>query len=440
MKKPEQRPSNLCMAPWTHTYISPQCERRMCCASREPAQNFKQYIDTSAGSGEFNPLTLKEWWNGEHLRSVRRRMMAGETLPECEVCNDKLLNTDVYRSYFGHLFNHLYDDIWEKTDDTGYTSMETISWDYRYSNICNFKCRMCGDMLSSAWESEVVNNNMVNLDNPKNNWLRQDNRQLIKEFVSNTVVPEFMDAVEKKSIREIYWVGGEPLLYEQHWDAMQRIVDLEYANQVRVRYNTNLSQINYKKRNLYELLGHYKHWEICASLDGTGPIGEYIRTGLNYDSWLENYQMGVSAQRYPRQMRIDFTLTLPGMAEIENIVRLANSTNTGLLCKVVFAFSPDIILSPLALPKDILHSWIQDIQQKISPYINSNTRSMWDTLENLKTRPTFEEQWGLESALSARTQGKQHLLKLESIRKDAKLTMQQILEVYRPAHEWWNKI
>ena len=25
----------FCTAPWTHTYISPQSERRMCCASRE---------------------------------------------------------------------------------------------------------------------------------------------------------------------------------------------------------------------------------------------------------------------------------------------------------------------------------------------------------------------------------------------------------------------
>ena len=25
----------FCMAPWSHTYISPQGERRLCCASRE---------------------------------------------------------------------------------------------------------------------------------------------------------------------------------------------------------------------------------------------------------------------------------------------------------------------------------------------------------------------------------------------------------------------
>jgi len=102
------KPDTLCLAPWTHTYLSPQTERRLCCASREPAQNFEQYIDTATGTGEYHPLTLDEHWNSDHMKSVRRRMMAGETLPECEVCNNRLLNTDVYRTYFDHLFASKY--------------------------------------------------------------------------------------------------------------------------------------------------------------------------------------------------------------------------------------------------------------------------------------------------------------------------------------------
>ena len=54
------KPDTLCMAPWTHTYLSPQTERRMCCASREDAQNFEQYIDTRAGTGKYIPLTLDQ--------------------------------------------------------------------------------------------------------------------------------------------------------------------------------------------------------------------------------------------------------------------------------------------------------------------------------------------------------------------------------------------
>ena len=132
MNKPDNKPEFLCMAPWTHTYLSPQSERRLCCASREPAQNFKQYIDTESGSGEYNPISLEEWWNSEHVRSIRRTMMSGDIPDACQVCNHKLLNTDVYRTYFWHMFNHHYDRIWETTDETGATTMRPISWDYRF--------------------------------------------------------------------------------------------------------------------------------------------------------------------------------------------------------------------------------------------------------------------------------------------------------------------
>ena len=156
MKKIQPADGNktFCMAPWTHTYLSPQTERRMCCASREPAQSFKQYIDTGNSSKTYNPLTLEEHWNSEHMRSVRKRMLQGKKLPECEVCNDKLLNTDVYKSYWNHLFAHLIDKAFTDTKEDGTTTMPVISYDYRFNNLCNFKCRMCGSMLSSSWESE----------------------------------------------------------------------------------------------------------------------------------------------------------------------------------------------------------------------------------------------------------------------------------------------
>ena len=107
--KPNEGNKTFCMAPWTHTYLSPQTERRMCCASREPAQSFKQYIDTGNDAKEYKPLTLKEHWNSDHMKSVRLRMMAGEELPECEVCDHKLLNTNVYRSYWNQLFRNKID-------------------------------------------------------------------------------------------------------------------------------------------------------------------------------------------------------------------------------------------------------------------------------------------------------------------------------------------
>ena len=433
VKRPEQKPETLCMAPWTHTYLSPQTERRLCCASREPAQSFEQYIDTESGTGNYNPTTLEEHWNSDHMRDVRRRMMAGEKLSECEVCTNKLLNTDVYRTYFWHLFQHRYDEIWTTTDETGWTSMKPISWDYRFSNLCNFKCRTCGDMLSSSWETEQRKHNMINLANPKNNWMRPEVRKQISKFQDTQIEKEFSDAVEEHRIEEIYWVGGEPLMYEQHWRYMKRIVELGDGPGLYARYNTNLSRINYKGQNLYhDILANIRDWQICASIDGTGAIGEYIRTGLNYDQFVDNFKQGCDVATNRRQMRLDFTLTLPGLFEVERIQQLANELGVEILAKVIFTFTPDIIMSPLALPRKILDRMVDQL-------IKNNTlgNALEDVLEQLKHRPTMEEQFADYTV--GMQKGKRRVLTLENIRND-KFTMKDILSADKEILDWWNSI
>lgn len=426
------RPDTLCMAPWVHTYLSPQTERRMCCASREPAQNFEQYIDTTSGTGRYIPLTLDEHWNSDHMRDVRRRMMAGETLPECDVCNSRLLNTDVYRSYFNRLFEHKYSECMAATDSTGLTTVKPVSWDYRFSNLCNFKCRMCGDMLSSAWETEQRQHNMIDFTNPKNNWMRPEVRAEISRFQDEQIEAEFAQAVAEHRVEEVYWVGGEPLMYEQHWRYMKQIVDQGDGPNVYARYNTNLSRIRYRGVDLFDdILGGIRDWQICASLDGTGATGEYIRTGLVYEEWLANFTRGLRYTKHRRQMRIDFTLTLPGLFEVVKIQQLATDLGVDILAKVVFAFSPDILLSPMALPRELLDRTVD----RLVPFTHG---ALKDILLQLKNRPTFAEQWP-DTYQAGLIKGKSRILQLETVRQDT-YTLADILQQDPDIYEWYQQI
>jgi hypothetical protein len=132
-------------------------------------------------------------------------------------------------------------------------------------------------------------------------------------------------------------------------------------------------------------------------------------------------------------MRIDFTLTLPGMLEIKNIARLAETEGVDILAKVVFSFSPDIIMSPLALPKRILHPWIDE-------HLASNTLSdsLRDILIQLKSRQTFQEQWP-DNYRVPLAQGKQRMLQLESIRKDT-ITFEDIMRLRDDTYAWYRSI
>jgi hypothetical protein len=253
---------------------------------------------------------------------------------------------------------------------------------------------------------------------------RPEVKQQITQFQDEQIEAEFAQAVEEHRVEEIYWVGGEPLMYEQHWRYMRRIIELGDGQRVYARYNTNLSRVDYGGSNLYrDILSGLRDWQICASLDGTGIIGEYIRTGLDYPAWLENFKQGVSIARHPRQMRIDFTLTLPGMFEVENITQLAQELQVDILAKVVFSFTPDIVMSPLALPRNILDPWLTEL-------IDQTSGAMQSVLTQLRSRPTFEEQWP-NTYLAGIKKGKKRIFQLEKIRKDV-YTIINILTV-RPA-------
>jgi hypothetical protein len=199
------------------------------------------------------------------------------------------------------------------------------------------------------------------------------------------------------------------------------------------RYNTNLSRVEYRGINLYrDILVNIRDWQICASLDATGSIGEYIRTGLDYSQWCKNFAAGLQTSRHRRQMRIDFTLTLPGLFDIENIVTLAEQTNSEILAKVVFSFSPDILLSPLALPRELLDTEVDRLVNKIP------SGALQDVLLQLKTRPTFAEQWP-DTYQDGLAQGKARVLKLESIRQDT-YTLDTILQPHPGIYNWYRSI
>ena len=287
-------------------------------------------------------------------------------------------------------------------------------------------------MLSSAWESEQKQNNMVNWHDPKNNWMRNDIRAEISHFQDSQIEAEFSLAVEQHRVEEIYWVGGEPLMYEQHWRYMKRIVELGDGPKLYARYNTNLSRINYRGIDLFgDILSHVRDWQICASLDGTDKIGEYIRTGLDYEQFKRNFEHGLQYATNPRQMRIDFTLTLPGMFETDAIQQLAKQFGVELLAKVIFSFSPDIVMSPLALPRHILDPWVDELAGR-------SAGAMRDVLLQLKNRATFAEQWP-DTYQAGLAKGKARVLRLEQIRTQS-VTMTDILGTRPEVLEWWMKI
>ena len=441
----------FCMAPWTHTYISPQGERRMCCASRERHQFQKQYIDASndekygevteskTEADDFNPKNLEEHWNSPYMRDIRKKLMAGERISQCDVCNDDILSLSSYRKWFtGVLFKDKIDEAFEKTDDDGYTTMPTISFDYRFSNLCNFKCRMCGELLSSSWESEKKIHNMWS---PKNQpFMIPAVKEKMNKFQIEVVEPEFRAAIDAGIVEEIYWVGGEPLMYDIHWETLDKMVNNGSAKNCYLRYNSNLSKISYKGQNLYDYLPKFKNWLMCASIDGTGKIVEFIRSGIVWKEWLENFKQGVALPHGKDRMLLDLTITGPGMFSLIDLFDLSQELGVRIETKMMFSFHPDIVFSPFAWPKDILHRVVDMNLAYMEPRATDNQRTLINTLKEMKSRPTHQEQWP-DTWLEQSRNGRNFQSRLSNIRKDKELNIPTIEEIYKDndieLYEWW---
>jgi hypothetical protein len=61
-----------------------------------------------------------------------------------------------------------------------------------------------------------------------------------------------------------------------------------------------------------------------------------------------------------------------------------------------------------------------------------------DVLRQLKTRPTFEEQWP-DTYQAGLVQGKARVLQLEKIRNDL-YKLEDILSTNKEIYEWWKQI
>ena len=99
--------------------------------------------------------------------------------------------------------------------------------------------------------------------------------------------------------------------------------------------------------------------------------------------------------------------------------RLSKQLNVQMLTKVTFAFSPDIVLSPIALPRNLLDEIVDELLEFIEPRADAKQQSLVDVLKQLKNRPVFEETWP-DQYKKGWLEGKMKQERIGAIRRDYK--------------------
>ena len=80
-----------------------------------------------------------------------------------------------------------------------------------------------------------------------------------------------------EGMKHVYLVGGEPLIIEEHYDFLKYCVEKDYAKEMTLEYNTNLTNI---QPRALELWLNFKQVQFGISMDGIGDTLEYVRNPL----------------------------------------------------------------------------------------------------------------------------------------------------------------
>jgi radical SAM protein with 4Fe4S-binding SPASM domain len=259
----------ICAVPWVHLNFEPNGKVVPCCLT-----SHHNYF-----AGDLNTQTIDEIWNSDNMKNLRKQMIAGEEPKICATCFDREKVTgESGRIYQNREFPKVIEIIPEITEPDGTCkTMELKYWDFRFSNLCNFKCRSCGPRYSSAW---VPDAKKLGYTDQEKVWSienvdQQTNFDFLKEQVQH--------------VQKIYFAGGEPLLMPEHWQTLDMLVANNRFD-VKLSYNTNLSSLTYGKKNV---LDYWRQWEwgkleVWPSIDEIGARAELIRSGTVWTKVEEN--------------------------------------------------------------------------------------------------------------------------------------------------------
>lgn len=338
---------------------------KICCA-----QNENLHLKKDDGT-TFNVATddIDEVWNSKHMRDIRKKLLNGEQIKECNVCwnIEKIEKTyggheaptstrlDSIKSYMedGGIYSHMKDVIEQNVrmmDDDGYIQNTLNSLELRLGNHCNLKCTMCWGYSSSRINAERLDI-VKKYGNSMPTWLydmwypsEYDISKIDMMWHEN---PKFLENFKKvaPTLKRLYVTGGEPSIIQANTNMINHLIEIG-NKECHVSFTTNLTIWNI---DLYEKLSFFDKSEVQVSIDGYKTSQEYIRYGSVWKDIETNFKKLIEL---PDKVRI----------QIYNVFQVYNMFETYKIMKWLdrldlkreVAFWPIIIDQPLHLRATVI--------------------------------------------------------------------------------------
>jgi MoaA/NifB/PqqE/SkfB family radical SAM enzyme len=200
------------------------------------------------------------------IKQLQTEMLAGQRPTACQKCwklEDQGLtsNRQIKNSTFDLHKNRDLRYIEEDCQNGKFNSQIIQLYT---SNLCNSTCVTCGPQVSTAWAT----------------------LKKVKTF--DIIDQTILDSLVYKDFVILTFVGGEPFYENRNFEILQKLIDVDNTD-CYISFVTNGStNISDKQINI---LKQFKNLNICLSIDGVGPVFEYLRYPLSWDKLLENIKL-----------------------------------------------------------------------------------------------------------------------------------------------------
>ena len=256
----------FCPYPYTHLHNFPDGRVAPCC-------DYSSDIKKVSGEPFYiQEDSILEIYKSNNLKQLRSKLDSGVQAEECQTCWKKeasgLLSKRLAK--LGELKDKSADEIINSSSELP-SEMQII-----LNNSCNLKCRMCGPKYSTTWVKEIKSyspSEKLILNKPEYN---------LPKGQPGNKNGLFMKDIEVwgKGLKYLEIVGGEPF-YSVSWTkVLKTLIDLKFANNINLIITTNGTVVD--TVYIQHLIDNFKKVEIGVSVDGYGPIFEYIRSDASW--------------------------------------------------------------------------------------------------------------------------------------------------------------
>ena len=215
--------------------------------------------------------SIDQIFNKSEFLEIRESLTAGNRHVGCNLCWDE---EDAGRQSKRLRDNERYFHEIKYGNRQPYQEIAKV--ELNLGNTCNISCRTCNATVSSGWMKEAFE---VYESNDKT--FKQFANELKKYHQSYDDNSPFWKDIEDHlpTIKQFDFYGGEPFMIKKQWSLLEKAVELGYASEIELHYNTNGT--HWPKE--VELWKHFKKINLSFSIDGIDTQFEYMRYPAKWD-------------------------------------------------------------------------------------------------------------------------------------------------------------